>query len=155
MVHPGSDAADETTHTTERPSMSWWAAAGWTASISPTSSIITRSHATLKLCSAVRTTGATYLRVLSVEMRQSQLDRTGRLYTSAIGPKTDHVGHRTWRPFKDFFKRWWLPTANKLRSTAEMRNKPSVRRVADAIRHLETMQERLVIDGVESGGQIE
>jgi len=84
--------------------------------------------------------------------RVSQLDRSGLLYTVGRGsvPRPTVAGHWTGRPLETL-----KHTANKLRSTAEKRNKPSVPSVTDTIRHVETMQERHVVDCVESGSQIE
>jgi len=104
MVHPGSDAADETTHATERPSLSCWAAAGWTASVARRHQYTQTRGSEAVPCHTDDKSQkyACHRRRDAAATRVSQLYRSGLLYTGGRGlvPRPTLAGHRTGRPLE-------------------------------------------------------
>jgi len=103
MVHPGSDAADEMTHTTERPSLSCWTAVGWTASVDRRHQY-TQTHGSEAVqCRTYNRSQhyACHRRRDAAAARVTQLDRSGLLYTGRGSvPRLTLAGHRTGRPLE-------------------------------------------------------
>jgi len=114
MVHPGSDAANETTHATEHPSLPCWAATGWQhpqPDVLNTHRHVTRGSEAVKCLTDDRSQKSVcHWHRDAATNRVSQLDQSGMLYTVGRGSvqKPTLVGCRTGHLWKH---RWWS-TAN-------------------------------------------